>query len=1083
MNETTTSQFQVKPDFYLSVDECLASDKKIVNTNPRYKFFNQTHFTAGDTEQFHLYRDTTNGDITESTCISSSNRYTETTSPIPDWDKYKSLHPFCVDNTFNYLFHKFKKGIFVKIKHGQLRVFLPFSKKNFTNDWHHKININPIYGDLNGFVKHIQTMEGYPFAPKSVNRFTDTWYANNCLVRYEFPIHEGDTNIPITSDMFKTLCAERKLPDIELFVNRRDFPLLKTNGTEPYHHIFNSEEIPLSSRNYDKYAPILSMVGADDFADIPIPTGEDWARVCRPEKKFFPRTCTRNYDIVHVPWEERKSIAMFRGASTGAGTTIETNPRLKLAFLSFQKPLDTDNSILLDAGITEWNLRPRKVQNDKYLQTIDISTLPFDLVPILSPAKQAEYKYVINIDGHVCAYRLSLELELGFCVLLVQSKYKLWFSHLLQPYVHYIPIKTDLSDLLTQIQWCKRNDDKCKQIAENAKTFAKKYLSKDGILDYLQKLFFDLKKINGTYFYNSVSLQQIQHEIELKQLEQTLKEYPQTQRTIKNNLSIFPKQKRSYELLQGIEWIVRKAIEEDTTIFANEEKEPIFESKATEVKRLEIGGISLVKKSYNNNDLVHEAFTSIHVINKLLKYVPNFVYTFGMYQDSSGTHLLTEYISGPTLYEYINSKEFDMKDFLFILLQLGLALHVAQKTCGFVHYDLTPWNCIVHKLDQPVEFDYVLDKNTVYRLTTQLIPVMIDFTRSHTIYNNYHYGVNNMFSVSTIQDILTVLNISIYEISHQELSSRDCKDVLTLANFVSGTKYRRKPFIPTGKNGLGDIRYFFGKAKKYSELITGEKFDLEQKTPLDFVKYIQTHFSYKFCLHKEYELLHTMRYGDSQQIFDYALSSTDEKRAVTFGLVFQRMESCLQDKTGLELLVEIQRKFQSIEEIKKLLTNFLQENKIEKSLYKKYEKLNGNAIQVLDKLYQNWISKKQNWTLPPSREIKYHQYTFLFPKRIYDWLAENKANKNLEKYLTDIYSLEQVFLTKNTPYVIPEWVNANYKNVIRHTPSTFVADLNTLRLVSKELFTRNLAVLELPIYKKILNVESKNENLNSVAVI
>ena len=52
----TTKDFQKVPDFFVS-----KSDTKPVNTNPRYPNFFQTHFTAGDIDQFETYRDTTNG--------------------------------------------------------------------------------------------------------------------------------------------------------------------------------------------------------------------------------------------------------------------------------------------------------------------------------------------------------------------------------------------------------------------------------------------------------------------------------------------------------------------------------------------------------------------------------------------------------------------------------------------------------------------------------------------------------------------------------------------------------------------------------------------------------------------------------------------------------------------------------------------------------------------------------------------------------------------------------------------------------------------------------------------------------------
>jgi hypothetical protein len=78
---------------------------------------------------------------------------------------------------------------------------------------------------------------------------------------------------------------------------------------------------------------------------------------------------------------------------------------------------------------------------------------------------------------------------MGSVILLVKSPYKMWFSHLLEEYVHYVPIKDDLEDLISQIEWCINNDKKCKTIAENAKKFFDKYLSKDGIFNYLQEQF------------------------------------------------------------------------------------------------------------------------------------------------------------------------------------------------------------------------------------------------------------------------------------------------------------------------------------------------------------------------------------------------------------------------------------------------------------------------------------------------------------------------------------------------------------------------------------------------------------------
>ena len=53
-------EYQIVPDFYSSIEECVEFKYKKVQTNPRYKHFKQTHFTAGDEQQFQEYRNQIN---------------------------------------------------------------------------------------------------------------------------------------------------------------------------------------------------------------------------------------------------------------------------------------------------------------------------------------------------------------------------------------------------------------------------------------------------------------------------------------------------------------------------------------------------------------------------------------------------------------------------------------------------------------------------------------------------------------------------------------------------------------------------------------------------------------------------------------------------------------------------------------------------------------------------------------------------------------------------------------------------------------------------------------------------------------
>ena len=84
------------------------------------------------------------------------------------------------------------------------------------------------------------------------------WRANNCILRYDDTLK--DTGHAIIFNMFDELCKHRQIPDIEFFVNRRDFPIITNDGTECYYDLVGSKNKKLVSHNYDKYCPIVSMV-------------------------------------------------------------------------------------------------------------------------------------------------------------------------------------------------------------------------------------------------------------------------------------------------------------------------------------------------------------------------------------------------------------------------------------------------------------------------------------------------------------------------------------------------------------------------------------------------------------------------------------------------------------------------------------------------------------------------------------------------------------------------------------------------------------------------------------------------------
>ena len=824
---TTTSHLQQSPDHFPSMEEAARHRRCPVSTNPRYSAFTHNVFHCGDEEQFHQYRDATNHRFEPNDWSLEDNLFRDCATEV--WDGHAGLDATAVTNTFLYIFHKFKKGIFVKIANNQLRVFLPFSKHNFENEWGDRIKVDPTkYKSIKDFIKHVHRQGGYPCDESRINGRTSSWYANNALVRYEWPVGEGETNVLEVQNMLQELCAHRRVPDIEFFVNRRDYPILTRDGTEPYDHLWGSETQPLVSHAYRQYLPVLSMSKTARYADTLSPTGEDWARVQSLEDKWFPSSCKSFTHDFGIPWDHKVPTAVFRGASTGCGVTADSNPRLRAAQLSAE--LAPASPPLIDAGITKWNLRPRKLRDSQYLQTIDVRALP-PLTSYLSPSEQAAYKYVLHIEGHVAAFRLPVDLQMGSVVLMVESPWKLWFTDRLVPFEHYIPVTRDLSDLAERVQWCRDHDGECRQIADNARAFYDRYLGKPGILDYLQKTLVDLHRTCGVYMYHARSPLDLQLDAELATIRRPRTPRPGPMRDVEETV------RRALAEGRFEETAVRSR--SPSAFCRKEEGGVLFRNKLGSVVEYALAGHTFAVKTTRDQqkarEHVHEVFVGLTCLNDLRRTVPNFAYIFGLEENPNGeTGVIVEKIDGVTLFNYVDSRDFNLNEFLLILLQLCLALEVAQNACGFVHWDLTPWNVVLRRLRHPETHEYIVDHDRVYRVTTSVIPVVIDFGKSHTIADGVHHGFIQPYHTSTARDVVTLLVTTMNKVVFgRRLGKGEFALLKRVANFLVRTNYVPKPF-----HSAHDLKAFLLVARRSSQIFKVLGTSVNRTRPVDLVRHI-----------------------------------------------------------------------------------------------------------------------------------------------------------------------------------------------------------------------------------------------------
>lgn len=99
------------------------------------------------------------------------------------------------------------------------------------------------------------------------------------------------------------------------------------------------------------------------------------------------------------------------------------------------------------------------------------------------------YKYHAIVDGVTCSFPATQWklLSGSLCFKQDSDDIQYYYGELI-PWKHYIPIKRDLSDLLTKLCWAKAHDQKAREIAQNSRIFAQTHLMPEHILLYCYKV-------------------------------------------------------------------------------------------------------------------------------------------------------------------------------------------------------------------------------------------------------------------------------------------------------------------------------------------------------------------------------------------------------------------------------------------------------------------------------------------------------------------------------------------------------------------------------------------------------------------
>lgn len=186
--------------------------------------------------------------------------------------------------------------------------------------------------------------------------------------------------------------------------------------------------------------------------------------------------------ISPIAWEMKIEKALFRGAGTdlwaGGLYSLESWPHHTRGKACYFSQLYPD---LVDAAFTYFY--PWDVYGD-----LERFKRAVPMRPQMSIPDQLGYKYQLLLCGKISTYpRDRWHFYSGCVVFWPEFPHESFWHKLARPWVEYVPLKRDVSDLIEKVVWAKNNDQECMKIARASKEFAEGHFMPEHIALYCYK--------------------------------------------------------------------------------------------------------------------------------------------------------------------------------------------------------------------------------------------------------------------------------------------------------------------------------------------------------------------------------------------------------------------------------------------------------------------------------------------------------------------------------------------------------------------------------------------------------------------
>jgi len=188
--------------------------------------------------------------------------------------------------------------------------------------------------------------------------------------------------------------------------------------------------------------------------------------LCVPDRYYFMMNKYNGYRSIHLalPFKEKKSQIVFGSSPRG----------------------------------TKYNFIHRKdiqVSPREYFYSAEVPKTNIVAPTHISKEDMMTFKYILDIDGNSSTWDATAwKLNSGSVIMKSESAWIQWFYTDYRPYIHYVPIKEDFSDIQQQFAWCESHQPECEKMIENCKALFQRVYRYSNVVDYTARI---LNRINN----------------------------------------------------------------------------------------------------------------------------------------------------------------------------------------------------------------------------------------------------------------------------------------------------------------------------------------------------------------------------------------------------------------------------------------------------------------------------------------------------------------------------------------------------------------------------------------------------------